>query len=358
MNLGFRVDAARHIGTGHLQRCLALAQNFKLVGHNCIFFSREFEPYSYEKVATLGFECRIIGKGNFDRHKKTEKDWLSVTQSQDVEDFLKSLHNDVLDICIVDHYSIDESWECEVRKHLKKLVVIDDLANRKHHCDILIDQNYYKDFEGRYTHLVSESTVQLLGPRYCLLRSEFQNLRTSKNNKNNKHRKIVLVNFGGVSDINLLRIVIESLNQILKYNYIFITGQIKDIDFVELCGLAEEHIQLLKTVNNMGEIMTQCDFALGASGSTVWERFCLGLNAALIEVADNQNILLKDLSELGLVDNLGKKCDLSSNALIKFLYNLNLSSSIYSDRQKEIMRIVDGLGVVRVTEEILRDNYV
>ena len=85
------------------------------------------------------------------------------------------------DSLIVDHYKLDHKWENKMRKFAEKIIVIDDLANRKHDCDFLIDQNLYEDNESRYEELVNKNTIKLLSPKYAIIKEEFYKYKSEKN---------------------------------------------------------------------------------------------------------------------------------------------------------------------------------
>ncbi|MDO7385085.1 UDP-2,4-diacetamido-2,4,6-trideoxy-beta-L-altropyranose hydrolase [Acinetobacter baumannii] len=353
MRIGFRVDAAKHIGTGHLQRCLTLANYLKAKGHQCIFYCRDYGQAFYNLVLNAGFQLEIIGQTTIGSLPKSEKDWLGVSIEKDSEDFIEKIKEKTIDICIVDHYALNVNWERIIRKHVSKLIVIDDLA-REHECEILLDQNFFPYYKQRYDLTTPLTTIKLLGPEYCLLKKEFSLFRSLRNQEQINSNKI-LINFGGVGNFTLLEKVISVINRVDKYDYILITGMLEKEQFQYLESLVTDksNIKIMQSSSNMAELMNSSSFAIGACGSTVWERFCLGLNAALVQVADNQRILLGYLAEEDLIDNLGDCNDLTEDRLFEFLSKLDFTSVSYRQRRIKIMELVDGLGVVRTCEKIL-----
>lgn len=353
MRIGFRVDAAKHIGTGHLHRCLTLAYYLKAKGHECIFYCRDYGQVFYNLVLDAGFQLEILGQTKISSLPKSEKDWLGVTTEQDSQEFIEKLNEKTIHICLVDHYALDVYWERIIRKHVSKLVIIDDLA-REHECEILLDQNFFPHYKQRYDLTTLSTTIKLLGPEYCLLKKEFSYFRSLKNQEQINSNRI-LINFGGVGNFTLLQKVISVINHVDKYDYILITGILEKEQFQYLESLIANklNIKIMQSSSNMAELMSSSSFAIGACGSTVWERFCLGLNAALVQVADNQRVLLGYLAEEDLIDNLGDCNDLSEDQLFKFLSELDLTSISYRQRRIKIMELVDGLGVVRTCEKIL-----
>jgi UDP-2,4-diacetamido-2,4,6-trideoxy-beta-L-altropyranose hydrolase len=283
----------------------------------------------------------------------SEQNWLGVGVEQDSQEFIEKLKDKPIDICIVDHYALDIHWERIIRKYVSKLVVIDDLA-RTHECEILLDQNLFPSYKQRYDLTIPLTTVKLLGPQYCLLKKEFSLFRSMRGQEQVNTNKI-LINFGGVGNFELLQKVINVINSVDKYDYILITGVLEkeQFQYLENQVANKSNIKIMQTSSNMAELMSNASFAIGACGSTVWERFCLGLNAALVQVADNQRILLGYLAEEDLIDNLGDCNDLSEDQLFKFLSELDFTSIVYHQRRIKIMELVDGLGVVRTCDKIL-----
>jgi len=179
MNICFRVDSSTIIGTGHVVRCLTLAGKLRAKGNDISFICRELPGNIIDQVLSAGYDVYRLPMTNYDdlSHKETENHqaWLAVdrpTDARQTEDILKSLGTAV-DLLVVDHYALDISWEKEVREYCENLMVIDDLADRKHICDFLLDQNYYKNLEHRYDNLVPRACIKMLGPSYALLRPEF-----------------------------------------------------------------------------------------------------------------------------------------------------------------------------------------
>lgn len=354
----FRVDAAIHIGTGHLQRCLTLAHEFFSDGWHVTFAMINFDQNMCNLVNQHGFKLLLLSVGTSQIDPSNEKSWLSREQIEDAYEFCDCINGEHYDLCIIDHYSIDYIWQDYVHKIIPCLVMIDDLANRTHRCEILLDQNFFPDYITRYDKLIDSSTcIPLLGPTYALLRKEFSLLRNQRLEfigHSNKSVPTILCNFGGIGNFRLLKILLEAVRDFKEYNFLIITGKLIDKEFEDLqqisnCG---ENVSLLVATNNMAELMCKADFCLGASGSTVWERFCLGLNSALIAVADNQKDLLVFLNRKDLIDNLGLIQDINSNALRRYFQNLDFRKNLYVTRREKIMSLVDGQGAQRVYQAI------
>lgn len=352
LKIAFRVDVATHIGTGHWQRCLTLANYLTTQHCQVTFLYRDFGgKFNHLFLSdTITFVC--IGKGYLDTNSlSSEKDWLGIEELQDSQDFIAAIARNEFDVCVIDHYAISQIWESAVRQYVDTIVVIDDIANRPHDCDVLIDQNFYENYQIRYDKLVNDSTIKLLGPNYTLLRPEFIELRNLPTLPKSDQ---ILVNFGGVGKFDFLSKVLDAIKSVPKYQYIFITGNLSEDEFSLLVDKAEvDYITLMKSTKNMGGLMKESAFALGACGSTVWERFCLGLNAALVAMAENQVESLAYLAEQNLIDNLGSSDEISASFLIDYLENMSIDSIEMLTRKRRIQNLVDGLGVNKIANVIL-----
>ena len=308
MRVVFRVDASLQMGTGHVMRCLTLAQVLKENGANVEFICRRHKGSLIDKIRSNGFIVYELGL-----FEETEVDtglahshWLGVTQRQDADDCVDILKAEKLDWLIVDHYAIDEDWQCKLKPYYKKLMVIDDLADRKHQCDVLLDQNFGRSSQD-YKDLVPTSAKFLMGSKYALLRPEFEKYRQySLNRRKNEKFKKLLVNMGGTDTDNITGKVIERL-QIAKLP--------KDVEITIVMGKTAPHLSNIITsvnklpygsevkvdVDNMAELMANADIAIGASGATTWERCCLGLPTIQLVTAHNQEFIASKLNKINAI---------------------------------------------------------
>ena len=165
MQVFVRADSGTDIGTGHVMRCLTLAKQLRKMNFCVEFISKKLDGNITELVKKNGFKIHYLDK------KITTKKSSNIDSKQTINKIIKN--SKIQPFLIVDHYNLDIKWEREIRAHVKKIIVIDDLANRKHDCDLLIDQNFYNNLKNRYNKLVAKKTVKLLGPEYAMLRDEF-----------------------------------------------------------------------------------------------------------------------------------------------------------------------------------------
>lgn len=360
MRVVFRVDAALHIGSGHAIRCLTLAGCLKQQGAECIFICRSFSGNLCDLIKQKGHEVYVLPVCFEEAHLNQElhlpyQDWLGVSQHEDAHQTILVFKkiNQSIDWLIVDHYGIDYLWQNQLRAYTQKIMVIDDLANRRHNADLLLDQNLYLNYQIRYQNLVSKSCRVLLGPKYALLRPEFAHYRSEPKSKNEYPK--ILVFFGGIDlEGETLKFLQTIQNKFTQYKFEVVLGR-QSPHFQAALRLSEkqEHITLWYGCDEMAKLMHQCDFAFGASGSTNWERFCLGLNTALVCVADNQRQLLDDLAAQNLVICLGDSKQVTSNTYQDILINLD---ELKTNLGMRIREYCDGLGVNRIVD-YLKDGY-
>lgn len=357
MNVVFRCDASVQIGTGHIMRCLTLADELARQEAKCYFICREHEGNLIDFITQKGYETYTLKAVSPGSNKKNEtkstlfhSEWLGTTQETDAKQTVHIVSSIQPEWLVIDHYALDSYWEEKLRPHCNNILVIDDLADRKHDCDVLLDQNFLPDFKNRYNNLVSNTTTQLLGPSYTLLKNEYSEIRNLNRQSEHLNTPQILVNFGGIGDFQLLSNFITAANDNPQFNYSVITGVLEPKHFQQLNQLiAGNHITLSSYTSEMPSLMYQSQFAVGACGSTVWERFCLGLNSALVEMADNQHPLITYLEDEDLIDSLGHNSNLSSTKISRFLSSLNINSPIYTKRKGKIMNLVDGLGTQRIS---------
>jgi UDP-2,4-diacetamido-2,4,6-trideoxy-beta-L-altropyranose hydrolase len=255
----------------------------------------------------------------------------------------------------VDHYSLDARWESVIKTAGFKILVIDDLADRPHSCDILLDQNLWPDLEFRYENLVPEGTLKLLGPKYALLKREFnhQRKKTVPSKKNQ-----IMVFFGGADitgECNKLISALKHLRQ-RRMKVKLITGKANPNTPVLLkSGLEIPLLEVSSFISNMAEEMCSSCYAIGASGTSNWERFCMGLNASIVATAENQVGLANYLSELKIIDYLGPAHEVTPDHYTSLL--MRLEAGDWPVQQREtIMTLVDGLGTYRLLEHIMRGS--
>ena len=347
MKVVFRVDASLKIGTGHVMRCLTLAQVLKENRVNVEFICRKHEGSLIAKISSSGFnvhELKAFEEIEVDT-RLAHSHWLGATQQQDADDCIDIFKAEKNDWLIVDHYALDELWQKRLKPYCKKLMVIDDLADRKHQCDILLDQTFGRQQED-YLPLTPKDCELLLGSKYALLRPEFAKWRSYSLKRRSKPEfKQLLINMGGVDVDNVTEKVLDELKICNLPNDLHITvvmgSSAPYLENVKSKAITLPHKTEVKVdVDNIAEIMTNSDIAIGAAGSTTWERCCLGLPTIQIVIAKNQITIAKSLAELGAIKFLQSIKGVSRVINNPINWMLNVSNIA--------RHVSDGLGVKRV----------
>ncbi|PCI21436.1 MAG: UDP-2,4-diacetamido-2,4,6-trideoxy-beta-L-altropyranose hydrolase [Piscirickettsiaceae bacterium] len=366
MKFVIRADASLQIGTGHVMRCLTLAEALKEKGAQVEFICREHERNLIDFIQGKGFKVHRLSviendleiskiTGLKSKNILSHAHWLGATQQQDADVCKVILKKIGPDWLIVDHYAIDETWQMELQGTYKKLMVIDDLADRQHLCDLLLDQTFCRRTQG-YKELVPDNCQMLLGSQYALLRSEFAQWReySLKRRENPEFNKL-LISMGGVDQDNVTGKVLEELKN----------GDLpSDLEITVVMGSTAPHLKAVQqqakilpyktevksNVSNMAEIMSNADFAIGASGATTWERCRLGLPSAIIVLAENQKDIANILAQKNIaivLDNKSLKIGIKKIKIMSKQDLFNMST--------KAAKMVDGLGAQRVINVIYED---
>ena len=358
MNIAIRVDASQQIGTGHMMRCLTLANKLKESselkekGSKTTFICRHITEHLKQLIIKNGHslvllpkhEVTAIGESNPLAHAK----WLGVTQSEDAQATKLAIGLSDCDWLIVDHYALDIRWESVLRQSVKKILVIDDIADREHDCDVLLDQNFYVDMQSQYFNKVPKHCQLLLGPRYALLRPEFLAARQQAKVRSGVVKRI-LVFFGGVDADNYTGMALSAM-QNSDLNGIavdvVIGAQHPNRDEVLSTCKANGFVCHIQT-QHMAKLMLQADLSIGAGGSATWERCSLGLPTIAISTADNQAVQIKDAALRGLLYVIEANTNLSE-AIERHLQTMIESSIFRQALSTNAMELVDGRGISRV----------
>jgi UDP-2,4-diacetamido-2,4,6-trideoxy-beta-L-altropyranose hydrolase len=352
--IAFRVDASIHIGTGHFMRCLTLADELKKQAAKIRFISLNLPAHLSDMLIQKGVEYSPL---NIDDSSSVTDElahasWLGSSQAQDAQATLQALADQKWDLIIVDHYALDERWERLVRDGCKKLIVIDDLADRQHDCDILLDQNYYADMQTRYVSKVPAHCQLLLGPQYALLRKEFRTLHEKVKVRGGNVKKI-LVFFGGVDADNYTSLAIQALAQLNIKQQVTVVIGVQHPNREQILQACINHgfICYVQTTR-MAELMAESDLAIGAGGSASWERCCLGLPALLVAVSRNQIDIAKSLDSIGACYYLGEKHAVNFSTIQNSFNEFLLAPDHIMSISQQAFSLVDGLGVNRVSEAL------
>ncbi|WP_246475088.1 UDP-2,4-diacetamido-2,4,6-trideoxy-beta-L-altropyranose hydrolase [Pseudomonas folii] len=361
MRVVFRVDASLEMGSGHVMRCLTLAHALTERGSVCEFLCREHPGNLIGFIRNQGFAVLSLGAPCADISAYSSAhylQWLGATQESDALTCERALGDHQYDWMIVDHYGIDYRWQELLGSHYSRLAVIDDLATRSHCCDVLLDQTYGRP-ESDYQRLVPEGCEILTGSEYALLRPDFSRLREmSLERRKNSGLKRILISLGGVDSNNVTERVLDGLCE---------SPLPKDSEIVVVMGTTAPWLEavrqraagmpwrtsVIENVSDMASQMCAADLAIGAAGSTSWERCCLGLPTLMLILADNQRYAASLLSSAGAAHVLSSEealGDQLSQCIERalsdpgFLNNMTTASS----------GITDGAGANRVSSILKR----
>lgn len=306
INVVFRCDASIEIGTGHVMRCLALAESLRHRGVSSSFVCRELPGNLCELIESEHFVVHHLraSAGETDGAACGGACWQA--DAEQTQAFLATAAQPC-DWLVVDHYGLDAQWEGRMRERALGIMVIDDLADRPHDCDLLLDQNLQWNPNSRYRDLVPANCQTLLGPQYALLRPEFREARSKLRTRNGKVGRI-LVFFGGTDPSNETEKALEAIRQVGRPEIVVdvVVGR-NNPHRRKLRSLCESLPNSLLNcqVNDMAERMARADLGIGAGGITTWERCFLGLPSITVAIAPNQHESLENAAAVGCVVNLG-----------------------------------------------------
>ncbi len=308
----FRVDASINIGTGHVMRCYVLAKALEKEGVKSVFICRQLQG-NLINFLEQNFTVFSLPKSQLPELTLHEKlpahyPWLEADWREDVQQTLKVMESVSPQLLVMDSYALDFRWQQLIKTTNLKIMVIDDLADRQHLADILLDQNAGRAVQD-YRLLVPGGCQIFCGPDYALLKSEFAALRPFSLARRDAAKQIknVLVTMGGVDRDNATLAVLnylQNLPEFLALSITIVIGQSylhKEILLQKVLPLAD-NVKVLQNINYMEKLMAEADVAIGAAGSTAWERCCLGLPTLMTVLAENQNIIARELQKIGATE--------------------------------------------------------
>lgn len=302
MQVAFRADASLQIGTGHVMRCLTLADELRERGASCCFVCRPHQGHLLTLVSQRGHQALVLPElqeyAQPNRNDTAYAHWLGTNWSADAEVTQKVLSahtgGQIVDWVVVDHYALDARWEEALRPQAKRIMVIDDLADRPHACDLLLDPNLGRNAED-YKGLLKGKTTALIGPQYALLRPEFAALRVQSLSRRQSNPRLghLLITMGGVDKDNATGQVLAALQSCTLPAELRVTVVMGPnapcLAQVQAQAMQMRwHTEVLVGVDNMAQLMAESDLAIGAAGGTAWERCSLGLPSLVLILAENQ----------------------------------------------------------------------
>lgn len=351
MNIAFRADASTEIGVGHVMRCLTLANELKKYGARIRFVGYGLSAFLLDMLVLRGIEFvspdREITNDQF--NELSHAKWLGASQVHDAHATSRALSDRLWDWIVVDHYALDKRWETILRPHAKRLLVIDDLADRAHDCDLLLDQNLFTNAGARYADKLPAHCVLMLGPHYALLQPEYAELHRHTSPREGPIKRI-MVYFGNADALDLTGMAIRAFLLLGRSDIaldVVVHACNPQIESIRQKTIGHRNIVLHSDLPTLAPLMAQSDFAIGSGGTSSWERCCVGLPSLVITLADNQRVITEELDRLGAVRWLGHVGAVTVSILAHALEQF-LSEDLPKTWSQTCQRVVDGRGCSRV----------
>jgi len=344
MNLIIRADANAQMGTGHLMRCLALAQGWKSQRGQAIFITTCESDGLLQRLSSEGFQIVTL-----ERPYPDPADWEATSQ-------VLTAHPNAW--VVLDGYHFDSAYQRRIKETGHPLLVIDDMAHLEHYyANIVLNQNLHAE---QLNYSCEPYTQLLLGTRYVLLRREFLKWQGWRREIAERARK-VLVTLGGADPDNVTLKIIMAMNKLT----------LKDLEVKVVIGPTNAHmaslkeavhhspftIHLLPSVENMPDLMAWADVAVSAGGSTCWEMGFMGLPNVVLVLAENQQDIAAGLGTAGVAFNLGWYTEASIAQVANTLVDLLRDGGSRRQMSQRGRELVDGLGVERVAESLRTQSY-
>ena len=356
----FRCDGSNLIGIGHIMRCLTLANLLDKKGYDSCFITSSSMKKNFDLLNTSSHEIIFLPDykftKNFDRIRCLKNKEYTDFEKSDLEQ-MKNISSRIYkdSIVIIDHYLLGSYWQLKIRSIFKKVIVIDDLFDSDHCCDLIIDSNIRDPLESKKLHSRYKKIPILTGDKFLIIRNRFRKSRSKILKSLNVEKDSIdcLVMFGGTGMGNHIYSAINSICSLpYKINSHVVIGE-KNKYFSKIKKLSKKskNIQLYNFTENIHLIMDKCDVAIGALGLITWERCYLGLPALVFVRNFNQSGLLKYLVSKNIVFDLGD--NISVDKLIEGLKHFKLFNQNRIKIRKDLMKIIDGKGSGRIINEMI-----
>ena len=364
----FRCDASLSIGSGHVMRCRTLARELCRRGSAITFLCRrqpgDLISLLRQEFTVLALPEQLLAACDGLEDRNLYGAWLGCSQQQDAADCLAALvqaGNNSTQWLVVDHYGLDASWEGVMRESLgselpPQLLVIDDLADRSHTCDLLLDQNLIGEMDQRYMSYVSHNCRLLLGPSFALVRTEFsEHKQRSLERRAYPALKRLFISMGGSDPENettkavygagISGIAWERVDVVIGSGFRAFTNLAVAMERLPTSIL---HIQ----TNEMAKLMAHADLAITAAGSITWEKCSLGLPSIVAETSNNQVSIARYGHREGFLYNLGPSMNLQQSDYSEAILRMNPKK--LADMSHVGMQVCDAFGTARVASELIK----
>jgi len=318
-------------------RCLALADHMAEQGWDISFCTQSESLRTIPTLTTKPYKVNEL--------KTSDDAWQ-----------LKALHPQGCNVCVIDSYRLAEQYESRLRDWAEKILIIDDLANRKHNCDVLLDPGLNRKVED-YSALVPNHCQFLLGPRYIPLRPQFRDFR----NESLKHHfegtefNRIQVSVGASDPHNVTMTILHGIEQSglnLIVDVIMGGGSPCLLDVQTLSNKMSNEVNVHVDTDDVANLMKMADLAIGAGGSTAWERCCLGVPSFVVTLSETQKEMVHNFDQVNSVHVLGHWSDLVPEKIARDLKRFSEDNVFRTTLSKNAAALCDGLGAKRVLENI------
>jgi len=362
MHIAFRTDASLHIGTGHVMRCLTLADALRERGAQSTFICRPHAGHFLDLIQQRGHTAKTLESADDAFSAPSDPShakWLGTDWASDATQTQQALGDQDVDWLVVDHYALDRSWEQAMRPYTRRIMAIDDLADRPHDCDLLLDQNLgrqARDYDG----LLSRHTQSLIGPAYALLRPEFSQWRGhSLQRRAHLQLKNLLITMGGVDQTNATSQVLAALTHCelpIDLRITVVMGPTAPwLAQVQAQAAAMPcPTQVQAGVSNMAQLMAESDLCIGAASGSAWERCALGLPTLVLILAANQHSGAMALHSNGAAWVAADVQQLMTQ--ITELFNKEMQTAALQKMSQAAAKLATGNGASQVVELLLEPH--
>ncbi len=363
MRIAFRVDASAAIGSGHVTRCVTLASALGRAGAETLFICRDHPGHLNDYLVEQGFPVARLSGGARTRDPdlstpqcppRADRD--DVPWSEDAKQTIHAIKEwGEADWLVVDHYALEARWEAMLHPTVRSIMVIDDLADRPHDCDLLLDHNCTDATITRYDALVPSACRKLLGPEYALLRPEFAEARERPRERTGEVRR-VLVSFGGSDPANATRMAIDALLSRdrggVKADVVVGAANPRRQEIEKICA-EYPPLQFHCQPGNIAALMAGSDLAIGGGGVALLERCALGLPSIVVAIAENQLAASRAVAARGGALFMGSAPEVPVARLAAAIDVLSAAPELVRHMGAMAEKIVDGRGCGRVVANLL-----
>jgi UDP-2,4-diacetamido-2,4,6-trideoxy-beta-L-altropyranose hydrolase len=349
VRVGFRFDVNRQIGTGHFHRCANLARELISRNHEVFFLCGQAS-------GAPSFELKLLGATNLVvndpvRDYSIGGKTISTPHDQviaDARSTVDALGTAGVDAIVLDHYSLSDYWVAVVRERINcRTLVVDDCGRQWPSTNAVVDSALNSSF--RYG-IRDDDQVGLFGPSFAPLGDAYRDIDFASAKRSIKRQ--VSIFFGGIDEPNATRLAIDGVIGLNR----------TDLDVVAVIGDQNPHrdylrrkyagssVRLLEPAGSMHPYLVDASVAVGAGGTTTWERLCMGVPSVVMSISENQIDLSRDLGAGGFHDYLGHVGQVESSRIADAVVRLLDDEDLSQEMSLRGRMLVDGFGTSRICE--------